>query len=144
MSDEADLGGAVTAAGAPGERRGAGALAVEDAGEGVTIVALRGEHDLYTAQHVRESLTEPAETGIGVVVDVSETTFMDSTVLRVLFDALRLAREQGKGFAVVTGSPPPPEVARVFEISGVTRLLPVYHDRARAVQAARLAPGASG
>jgi anti-sigma B factor antagonist len=119
-----------------------GGVAVEHPEPGVAVLELTGEHDVYTASHVGEALEALADAG-GVVVDVSGTTFMDSTVLRVLFDGLRGARERGHGFAVVTGSPPAPEVARVFDISGVTRLLPTYGNREAAARAARAGAGAA-
>ena len=59
---------------------------------GVAVVKLRGEHDLSTAQAVRSALRSAVESGPpAVVVDLSDTTFLDSSILGALIGAYRVA-----------------------------------------------------
>ena len=61
------------------------ALSEESLGEGRHVVAVRGEIDLFTAPELKKTLADAIENGASrVVVDLSETTFLDSTALGVL------------------------------------------------------------
>jgi anti-anti-sigma factor len=54
----------------------------------VTVLVIAGEVDLLTAPAVQTALASIAR-GTSVVVDLSETSFMDSSGLRVMLDATR-------------------------------------------------------
>ena len=88
-----------------------------------TTVVLTGEIDLTTSQRVREALLSIANSGEHrVVVDLGNVTFMDSTGL----SALVAAR---KRFGTIDGEiilrSPSPNVLRVLEISGLTRVFTI-------------------
>jgi anti-anti-sigma factor len=52
------------------------------------VVAVAGEIDLFTAPELKAALGEALESGrIRIVVDLTETTFLDSTALGVLIGA---------------------------------------------------------
>ena len=51
-----------------------------------------------------------------MALDLREVTFLDSSGLRVIIQQERRARDAGRGFGVVPGSP---EVQRILEIAGV-------------------------
>lgn len=59
---------------------------------GVPVVRLDGEVDLSNIDEVRHAIFAPAEAGHGcLVVDLTGTTYLDSTAVRLLFDlAVRL------------------------------------------------------
>jgi anti-anti-sigma factor len=59
---------------------------------GVPVVRLDGEVDLSNIEEVRRAVFAPAEVGHDcLVVDLSATTYLDSTAVRLLFDlAVRL------------------------------------------------------
>jgi anti-anti-sigma factor len=59
---------------------------------GVPVVHLDGEVDLSNIDEVRRAVFAPAEAGHGcLVVDLTGTTYLDSTAVRLLFDlAVRL------------------------------------------------------
>jgi anti-anti-sigma factor len=59
---------------------------------GVPVVRLYGEVDLSNIEEVRHAIFAPAEAGHGcIVVDLTGTTYLDSTAVRLLFDlAVRL------------------------------------------------------
>jgi anti-sigma B factor antagonist len=92
-------------------------LAVEGE-DGVCVVRLGGELDLYNAQSVRDALAracagEPQR----LVVDLSEVEFIDSTALGVLVEArTKLANRRALLLAA-----PQLETRRALEISGLDR-----------------------
>jgi len=53
-------------------------------GDGVAVVSLVGEHDLETALELRQILLTRMAKGQGVVVSLVDTTFIDSSILRLL------------------------------------------------------------
>lgn len=63
----------------------------------VALLELRGEHDLRTIEHsdLVATLQLLVDTHRLVVVDISLTTFMDSTVMAALTTAHRRAMQQG-------------------------------------------------
>jgi anti-anti-sigma factor len=59
---------------------------------GIPVVRLDGEVDLSNIEEVRHAIFAPAQAGHGcLVVDLTGTTYLDSTAVRLLFDlAVRL------------------------------------------------------
>jgi anti-anti-sigma factor len=101
----------------------------------VSVVALLGEHDLASAPDVRAALARCLEEGKSVVVDVSETLFMDLAILRVLKQA-REAAQEGKSLVVQFGTAP--AVRRLMEATALLDHFPHGETREKAV---RLAAG---
>lgn len=93
-------------------------VAVEDE----TVVRVEGDLDCYTAPQLRAVLLELADGPRRVVIDVSGSTFIDSTGLGVLVGGLKRIREQG-GHMVLRS--PTPMTARLFEVTGVSRLFEI-------------------
>jgi anti-sigma B factor antagonist len=104
--------------------------------DGVTIVRLLGEHDVFTAPGLREQVIGAVEAGEPVVVDIQEATFIDSSILAVLLGGLRRAREGGSGFAIVLETGTDSAVSRIFEVTGLVPVFPIYPDREAAIAAA--------
>jgi anti-anti-sigma factor len=68
----------------------------------VWIARLTGEHDITMAPYVRRQLESIPEDATGIVVDLSETSFLDSAVLAELIHARRRVESaEGGRFAVV-------------------------------------------
>lgn len=82
------------------------------------VVRLHGELDLAYAAPVRAALLGVA--GAEVVVDLSGLNFIDASGLSALLAARREMAEQGRRL-VLAG--PSPQVRRVFELTGLGRLL---------------------
>jgi anti-anti-sigma factor len=76
------------------------------------------------------------EAGEPVVVDIQTATFIDSSVLAVLLGGLRRAREAGTGYAIVLDPDSDSAVTRIFEVTGLTPVFPIYPDRDAAVAVA--------
>jgi anti-anti-sigma factor len=105
---------------------------------GPVTVLLAGEHDLSSAEALRESLAEAARSP-GIVIDLDRAEFIDSSILGVLVQAFRDACESGRGFVLVLGDQTPAPVRRVVGLTRLDRLLPTLPDR-QAALAAALAP----
>ena len=61
------------------------------------VISLAGEVDLYTAPEFKQQLLEVIDQGgRDVVVDLSDTTFIDSTTLGVLVGGERRGRDRGR------------------------------------------------
>jgi anti-sigma B factor antagonist len=118
-------------------------IVLDDAAGDVIVVAIEGEHDIYTAPALRERLDEALERGGGVVVDLTRATFVDSSVLGALLDARRRALEAGQGFVVCVGEAVEPGVRRILDITGLVPVLPVIEGRDAAIEAARSAGSAA-
>ena len=111
-----------------------GRITVDDR-DRVAVVALVGEHDLSTAPDVGDALRQPGSAGL--VVDLSQTTFLDSSILGVLLTAARDAEQRQVSFAVVVPNDPGSAPRRIFDLTGLTSALPVQTDLAVAVEAGR-------
>jgi anti-sigma B factor antagonist len=105
--------------------------------DGVVVVVLTGEHDVYTAPALRDRISSVIDEGASFVVDLTPTQFIDSSVLRVLLEARRQADEMGLGFAVALGSDETSGVRRVLEVTGLIPVFPVLPTRKDALEVAR-------
>jgi anti-sigma B factor antagonist len=95
------------------------------------VLALSGEHDLSTAPELRARLHELGESG-AVIIDLDATTFVDSSILGVLVGGLRRARERDVPFGLVLGSEAHPAIRRIFELTGLHDVFPIYASRVEA------------
>jgi anti-sigma B factor antagonist len=111
-------------------------IAVDRAAPGVEVVTVTGEHDLSTAPELQHQLDAALGSGAAVVVDLLQTTFIDSTVLRVLICAREQAHERGVGFSIAIGESTGHGVRRLLELTGMERRLAAAPTRAAAIAGA--------
>jgi anti-anti-sigma factor len=111
-----------------------GRIGVESDG-GIRVLVLRGEHDLSTAPDVRAHVEEAVQAGGDVLVDLTETGFIDSSILGVLVAGYRgvTGAEPPRRFAVV--AVPGGSVTRLFDLVSVSDVVPTYATRAEALSA---------
>jgi anti-anti-sigma factor len=85
----------------------------------VAVVALTGELDVAGAALLEHELSRVAadHDAKGLVLDLRELDFMDSTGLRLVVLADDRARAEGRHLTLVRGKP---DVQRVFEITRMT------------------------
>jgi anti-anti-sigma factor len=88
--------------------------------DGVVVVRPIGELDMATAPELRAILQDLRNQKASVVIDLKDLTFLDSTGLRLIWDADAEARKDGLDLTLTVG---PPDVMRVFEVTGLTRRL---------------------
>jgi len=91
-------------------------LTVErDVDDRTTIVAVDGEIHVSTAPEFSSVLATTIESGrVQLVLDLTDVSFIDSTGLSVLLNALRSVTRAGGRMAVVCSNP---TVLRLFEIT---------------------------
>jgi anti-sigma B factor antagonist len=98
----------------------------------VTVIALAGEVDLYTAPEFKEALLEAIADGVRtVIVDLTDTTFIDSTTLGVLVGGLKRLRPEDRTLALVCSDQ---NITKIFEITGLDKVFPIYATRSEAVE----------
>jgi anti-sigma B factor antagonist len=113
-------------------------LTTEDAGEGRLVVAVRGEIDLFTAPELKGALGEAIEGGTTrIVVDLAETSFLDSTALGVLIGTVKRLRSRDGRLTIVNTDP---NIAKTFEITGLDQIFTIRSSREDAVAALDEAP----
>jgi len=101
----------------------------------VTVIDVAGEVDLYTAPRLEEALARGAAGAPPlVVVNLSKTTYMDSTALRVLTAALKRVRERDGALALVSTQP---KIAKLFSITGLDQVFPICATEPEAIEKAR-------
>src|SRR3954465_5661330 len=110
---------------------------LDETADDAVVVAVEGEHDIYTAPTLRERLDEALGRGGGIVVDLTGATFVDSSVLGALLDARGGAIEASQGYVVCVGDAVEPGVQRILDITGLVPVLPVIGDRGQAIETAR-------
>ena len=110
---------------------GGGRIEAAAADGEVPVLVLFGEHDLSTAPDLRARLHDLGETS-AVIIDLDETTFVDSSILGVLVGGLRRARERDVPFGLVLGDDAHPAIRRIFELTGLHDVFPIFATRAEA------------
>jgi anti-sigma B factor antagonist len=89
----------------------------------VTHVALSGEVTLAVAPELRQRLDELMSADHPrILVDLTDTTFLDSTALQVLLDTARELRRPRGRFAVLC---PDPDLRSLFQLVGLNLIFPV-------------------
>jgi anti-sigma B factor antagonist len=95
------------------------------------VIALAGEVDLYTAPEFKQQLLQVIEQGgRQVIVDFSDTTFIDSTTLGVLVGGVKRLRPNDGQLSLVCSDR---NITKIFEITGLDRVFTIYPTRDEAV-----------
>jgi anti-sigma B factor antagonist len=91
------------------------------------LIELGGEIDLYTAPGFEERLAALLEDGKRrIVINLLEVTFIDSTGVHVIVNALQRLQGVGGALALVCVNE---NVLQVFKIIGLDTLLPIHGTR---------------
>ncbi len=102
----------------PGDDEGFRSEIVDEAGR--PVIRVHGEIDIATAERFRASIADALSRDSRLVIDMSETSFMDSTGLSAL---IRAYHETGRVKEAVQLRAVPPSVRRTLEISGISDLV---------------------
>jgi anti-anti-sigma factor len=95
------------------------------------VVAASGEVDLTNADGLREALLSVLDAGArGLVVDMTQTTFLDSAGITALVRASRRASEDNATLRLAVTAP---AVLRVLNLVGLDRVISVYPGVSEAV-----------
>lgn len=99
--------------------------------ESVHVVSVTGEADLYTAPELKRQLIDVIGDGAAnVVVDLTDTTFIDSTILGVLVGAMKRVRARDGDLQLVCIDP---NIRRIFEITLLDRAFTIHETQAEAL-----------
>ncbi|HET9939171.1 MAG TPA: STAS domain-containing protein [Gaiella sp.] len=112
------------------------AFVVETIGgdESVPVIAVHGQADLHTAPQLRAAITTALDSGAsGLVIDLSEASFIDSMTLGVLLGAVKRLRPSGGSVSVVCTDS---HIRRIFEITLLDRVFSIHADRGGALASA--------
>jgi len=97
------------------------------------VISLAGEVDLYTAPEFKQQLLDViAQGGKDVIVDFTNTTFIDSTTLGVLVGGVKRLRTNDGQLSLVCSDR---NITKIFEITGLDRVFTIHATRDEAVGA---------
>jgi anti-sigma B factor antagonist len=108
-------------------------IKTEKLGDESYVISLAGEVDLYTAPEFKQQLLEViTQGGRNVIVDFSDTTFIDSTTLGVLVGGVKRLRSNDGQLSLVCSDR---NITKIFEITGLDRVFTIYATRDEALNA---------
>lgn len=100
--------------------------------EGVAVISLGGEVDVYTSPRVKQEVVDLLNNGTHkMVVDLSGVEYLDSTGLGVLIGGLKRARERDGDLKLVCDNL---RILRIFEITGLTKIFDIHRTEAEALE----------
>jgi anti-sigma B factor antagonist len=93
------------------------------------VVAVTGEIDLFTAPEFKQRVSAPIDAGrSNVIVDLTDTTFIDSSSLGVLIGAHRRLKLRGGSLVVVCDNEAIVKTFRITGLDGVFTLVKSLDD----------------
>jgi len=91
--------------------------------QGAAVIAFTGEVDLESSPAAREVLLKCLESTGKVIVDLSEVTYIDSSGVASLVEALQAAKKNGSQFSLAASSEP---TRRVLELARLDKVFTLY------------------
>jgi anti-sigma B factor antagonist len=91
--------------------------------QGASVVVLKGDVDLESSPAAREILLKSVDGAGRVLVDLSSVTYIDSSGVASLVEALQAAKRNGGRFALVAASDP---TRRVLELARLDKVFTMY------------------
>jgi anti-sigma B factor antagonist len=115
-------------------------FSIDEGGDGdTTVVHVTGEIDMDTGPAFRRGLLRAIGAGrSGLIVDLSQASFIDSAALTNLVNAFDSLREQGGGRLAIVATDP--RMRALFDVARLDRDFVIYQTRADAVAAASAEP----
>jgi anti-sigma B factor antagonist len=108
-------------------------IKTEQLSETQYVISLAGEVDLYTAPEFKQQLLDVIGKGAkDVVVDFTDTTFIDSTTLGVLVGGVKRLRQNDGQLSLVCSDR---NITKIFEITGLDRVFTIHATREEALGA---------
>jgi anti-sigma B factor antagonist len=101
--------------------------------DGIEVVDVQGEIDMYTAPRLRELLIDLVSKGsYQLVLNLDEVGFLDSTGLGVLVGGLRRVRAHDGSLDLVCTRE---RILRIFRVTGLTEVFGIYETVDQAIAA---------
>ena len=103
--------------------------------DGIEVVDVQGEIDIYTAPRLRELLIDLVSQGsYQLVVNLDKVGFLDSTGLGVLVGGLRRVRAHDGSLDLVCTQQ---RILKIFRITGLTEVFGIYQTVDQAIAATK-------
>lgn len=88
------------------------------------LITLSGEVDVYSAPELRTLLLDLLTQGkTNIIVDLEESSFLDSTGLGVLVGGLKRSRSQDGDLKLICTQK---NILKVFEVTGLNNIFHIY------------------
>ena len=101
----------------------------------IPVIVLKGEVDAYTSARFREVMLEVVDThGPKVVISMADVDYIDSSGLGALVGGLKRVSERDGKIVIVCDKP---QVRKVFEITGLEKVFPIFESEDAAVAGVR-------
>jgi len=101
--------------------------------DGIEVVTVEGEIDIYTAPRLRELLIDLVGKGnYQLIVDLDKVGFLDSTGLGVLVGGLKRVRPHDGWLDLVCTQE---RILNIFRITGLTQVFGIYQTVDQAIAA---------
>jgi anti-sigma B factor antagonist len=103
--------------------------------DGIGIISLDGEVDVYTAPKLKSRLVDLVDEGkYNIIINLQKVEFMDSSGLGVLVGGLkRVKSHQGSIILVCTQE----NILKIFKITGLVKVFPIFSTEEEALQSIR-------
>ena len=105
---------------------------VIDATDEIVALDLEGEFDISASPQVAEHANRALDAGKHLIINLSDVTFIDSSMVHVLFTADAAAQKLDRTFVLQFGTHA--SVERVLQITGTDRALRTAPTRAKAIE----------
>ena len=103
--------------------------------DGIEVVDVQGEIDIYTVPRLRELLINLVSKGsCQLVVNLDKVRFLDSTALGVLVGGLRRVRAHDGSLDLVCTQQ---RILKIFRITGLTEVFGIYETVDQAIAATK-------
>lgn len=112
-----------------------GRLHVAPETDEIIALSLEGEFDMATSPSIVEQIDDALEHDKHLIIDLSQATFIDSSVINVVIQASKAAKLRRRAVVLQLGTAA--NVERVLELTHIDRVVPRTHTRTEAIQAIR-------
>jgi anti-sigma B factor antagonist len=101
--------------------------------DGLTVVAVGGEIDVYTAPKLRDKISELVNDGnYHLVIDMEQVEFLDSTGLGVLVGGLKKVRAHDGSMELICNQD---RLLKIFRITGLAKVFTIHESEGSALGA---------
>ena len=100
--------------------------------DGIEVIDVQGEIDMYTAPRLRELLIDLVSKTSNQLADLDKVGFLDSTGLGVLVGGLRRVRAHDGSLDLVCTREP---ILKIFRVTGLTEVFGIYQTVDQAIAA---------
>jgi anti-anti-sigma factor len=112
-----------------------GTVNVAPVADDIIALCLEGEFDMANSPRLNEEIDRALTDGKHLIVDLSQATFIDSSVINALFRARKSAATHRRIAVLQLGTAA--IVERALELCNIEHVLPRTHTRAEALEAIR-------